>query len=50
VMLQAGPQLQTSRVFAAVLLLTLMSILLVLSVSLSERLIAPWAHQPRRNT
>jgi putative hydroxymethylpyrimidine transport system permease protein len=50
VMLQAGPQLQTTRVFAAVLLLTVMSILLVLAVSLSERLIAPWAHQPRRNT
>jgi putative hydroxymethylpyrimidine transport system permease protein len=49
VMLQAGPQLQTTRVFAAVLLLTVMSILLVLAVSLSERLIAPWAHQPRRN-
>jgi putative hydroxymethylpyrimidine transport system permease protein len=50
VMLQAGPQLQTTRVFAAVLLLTVMSILLVLAVSFSERLIAPWAHQPRRNT
>jgi putative hydroxymethylpyrimidine transport system permease protein len=49
VMLQAGPQLQTTRVFAAVLLLTVMSIMLVLAVSLSERLVAPWAHQPRRN-
>lgn len=50
VMLQAGPQLQTARVLAAVLLLTVMAVLLVLAVSLCERLIAPWAHQPRRNT
>jgi putative hydroxymethylpyrimidine transport system permease protein len=50
VMLQAGPQLQTARVLAAVLVLTVMAVLLVLAVSLSERLIAPWAHEPRRNT
>jgi putative hydroxymethylpyrimidine transport system permease protein len=50
VMLQAGPELQTARVLAAVLLLTLMAVLLVLAVTLSERLIAPWAHEPRRNT
>jgi ABC-type nitrate/sulfonate/bicarbonate transport system permease component len=49
-MLQAGPELQTARVLAAVLLLTLMAVLLVLAVTLCERLIAPWAHEPRRNT
>jgi putative hydroxymethylpyrimidine transport system permease protein len=50
VMLQAGPQLQTARVLAAVLLLTIMAVLLVLAVSLCERLVAPWARHPRRNT
>lgn len=50
VMLQAGPELQTARVLAAVLLLTMMAILLVLAVTLGERLIAPWAREPRRNT
>ena len=50
VMLQAGPELQTSRVLAAVLLLTVMAVLLVLAVTLAERAIAPWAHEPRRNT
>jgi putative hydroxymethylpyrimidine transport system permease protein len=50
VMLQAGPQLQTARVLAAVLVLTVMAVLLVLAVSLCERLIAPWARKPRRNT
>ena len=49
VMLQAGPELQTSRVLAAVLLLTVMAVLLVLAVTLCERLIAPWALEPRRN-
>jgi ABC-type nitrate/sulfonate/bicarbonate transport system permease component len=48
-MLQAGPELQTSRVLAAVLLLTVMAVLLVLAVTLCERLIAPWALEPRRN-
>jgi putative hydroxymethylpyrimidine transport system permease protein len=50
VMLQAGPQLQTARVLAAVLLLTVMAVLLVLAVTLCERVVAPWAHEPRRNT
>lgn len=50
VMLQAGPELQTSRVLAAVLLLTVMAVLLVLAVTLCERLIAPWALEPRRNS
>ena len=50
VMLQAGPELQTARVLAAVLLLTVMAVLLVLAVTLCERLVAPWAREPRRNT
>jgi putative hydroxymethylpyrimidine transport system permease protein len=50
VMLQAGPELQTARVLAAVLLLTVMAVLLVLAVTICERLIAPWAREPRRNT
>ena len=50
VMLQAGPELQTARVLAAVLLLTVMAVLLVVAVTLCERLIAPWAREPRRNT
>lgn len=50
VMLQAGPELQTARVLAAVLLLTVMAVLLVLAVTLCERTIAPWAREPRRNT
>ena len=50
VMLQAGPELQTARVLAAVLLLTVMAVLLVLAVTRCERLIAPWAREPRRNT
>ncbi len=45
VMLQAGPELQTARVLAAVLLLTVMAVLLVLAVTLCERLVAPWAHE-----
>ena len=49
VMLQAGPQLQTQLVFAAVLILTIMSVALVGTVTLAERWIAPWARQPRRN-
>jgi putative hydroxymethylpyrimidine transport system permease protein len=50
VMLQAGPELQTARVLAAVLLLTIMAVLLVLAVTFCEHRIAPWAHEPRRNT
>ena len=49
VMLQAGPELQTARVLAAVLLLTVMAVLLVLAVTLCERLIAPWAREQRTN-
>ncbi len=50
VMIQAGPELQTARVLAAVLLLTIMAVLLVLAVTACERILAPWARNPRRNT
>lgn len=49
VMIQATPQLQTSLVFAAILLLSLMSMALFLLVSGTERLIAPWAHEGNRS-
>ena len=44
----ATPNLQTARIFAAILLLTIMAFLLFGAVSLLERLLVPWA--PRRNT
>lgn len=49
VMIQATPQLQTALVFAAILLLSLMSMALFLLVSGTERLIAPWAHEGSRS-
>lgn len=49
VMLQAGPELQTARVLAAVLLLTVMAVLLVLAVTVCERRLAPWALEQRTN-
>jgi putative hydroxymethylpyrimidine transport system permease protein len=45
VMIQAIPQLQSALVFAAILLLSVMSMTLFLCVSGLERLIAPWAHE-----
>jgi len=46
VMLEATPNLLTSRIFAAILLLTVISLVLFGLVSLVERLAVPWA--PRR--
>jgi putative hydroxymethylpyrimidine transport system permease protein len=46
VMLEATPNLLTSRIFAAILLLTAISLVLFGLVSLIERLAVPWA--PRR--
>ncbi len=43
VMLQATPNLQTARIFAAILILTLMAMALFGLVSLLERLLCPWA-------
>ena len=47
VMLQATPNLQTARIFAAILILTLIAMALFALVSLLERLLVPWA--PRGN-
>ena len=47
VMLQATPNLQTARIFAAILILTLIALALFALVSLLERIFVPWA--PRGN-
>ena len=43
VMLEATPNLQTARIFASILILTLNALLLFGLVSLLERLLVPWA-------
>ena len=43
VMILATPMLQTSLVFAAIALLSLISICLFLMVTLAERILVPWA-------
>ena len=48
VMLEATPNLLTSRIFAAILLLTVISLVLFGLVSLIERIAVPWA--PRRSS
>ncbi len=48
VMLEATPNLQTARIFAAIFILTVISILLFGLVSIAERFIAPWS--PRRRS
>jgi len=48
VMLQATPNLDTPRIFAAVVILTLLSLALFLLVSLLERVLVPWARTPAR--
>lgn len=45
VILQAEPSLETARIFAAVLLLSLMALGLYALVSLSERLLLPWQRE-----
>jgi putative hydroxymethylpyrimidine transport system permease protein len=47
VMLEAGPNLQTARMFAAIIILTVISTLLFGAVSLAERVITPWSRQQR---
>jgi putative hydroxymethylpyrimidine transport system permease protein len=44
-MLQAQGQLETPRVFAAVLLVTWIAVVLFVLVSLTERLLIPWARE-----
>jgi putative hydroxymethylpyrimidine transport system permease protein len=48
VMLEATPNLLTARIFAAILLLTVISLVLFGLVSLLERIAVPWA--PKRTT
>jgi putative hydroxymethylpyrimidine transport system permease protein len=45
-MLQATPNLDTPRIFAAVTILSLLSLALFLLVSLLERVLVPWARAP----
>jgi len=42
VMLQSQPALETARIFAAVLILSLLALALYASVSMAERLLVPW--------
>jgi putative hydroxymethylpyrimidine transport system permease protein len=45
VMLEATPNLQTARIFAAIFILTVISIFLFGAVSIAEHLIAPWSQR-----
>jgi putative hydroxymethylpyrimidine transport system permease protein len=45
VLIQATPQLQTSLAFAAIVLLTAISVALFWLVSIAERLLVPWASE-----
>lgn len=46
VILQAVPQLETARAYAAVALLSALAILLFSLLALAERLLVPWARKP----
>ena len=46
VILQAIPQLETARAYAAVVLLAALAILLFALLALAERLLVPWARRP----
>ena len=46
-MLQAIPQLQTPRAYAAVVLLAAFAVALFSALALAERRLVPWAHRPR---
>jgi ABC-type nitrate/sulfonate/bicarbonate transport system permease component len=50
VLLQSVPQLLSARAFAAVVILSLFAIALFMLLTLAERLMLPWAHQPRGET
>jgi len=47
VMLEAEPNLQTARMFSAIIILTVIATLLFGLVSLAERLIVPWSRHER---
>jgi putative hydroxymethylpyrimidine transport system permease protein len=46
VMLQSQPSLDTARIFAAVLILSLLALALYGAVTLAERLLVPWKWEP----
>lgn len=46
-MLKAIPHFETARAFAAVLILSVFSVVLFGLLALAERRLLPWAHQPR---
>jgi putative hydroxymethylpyrimidine transport system permease protein len=46
-MLKAIPNFETARAFAAVLILSVFSVVLFGLLALAERRLLPWAHQPR---
>ena len=43
-MLQAQPELDTARIFACVVVLSLLALALYGLVTLAERLLVPWSH------
>jgi ABC-type nitrate/sulfonate/bicarbonate transport system permease component len=47
VILQAQPALETARIFAAVLVLSVLALALYALVSLAERLLVPWQPEAR---
>lgn len=49
-MLKAIPNFETARAFAAVLILSVFSVVLFGLLALAERRLLPWAHQPRGTT
>ena len=46
-MLQAIPQLETARAYAAVVVLAAFAVSLFFALQLAERRLAPWAHRPQ---
>jgi len=50
VMRQAVPQLQSALVFAAIVLLSAMSLALFVLVTVLERLLVGWAHEGSKNS
>jgi putative hydroxymethylpyrimidine transport system permease protein len=48
--LQALPNFETARAYAAVLILAAFSVALFAALSLAERRLLPWAHRPREST
>ena len=49
-MLQAIPQLETARAYAAVVLLAVFAVLLFAALSLAERALVPWADRRPQGT